>query len=76
MSPRIARYIRLVKTTAHDRIRLERGYFPCPGFIGDPRPSKHKFDRWEHRPQAAWRLYWRARPELHAKLDPIPELTP
>lgn len=57
MSPRTARYLRIIKPSVHDRIRLGRGYFPCPGFIGDLRPSKHKFDRWQRRAQAAWRLY-------------------
>lgn len=68
MSCRVARYLRTIKPSVHDRIRMARGHYPCPGCIGDPRPSKHKFDRWQHRPQAAWRLYWRARPELHARL--------
>ena len=31
----------------------------CPGAVSDPNNSKHKFERWQKRPKAAWRLYWR-----------------
>jgi hypothetical protein len=37
-----------------------------PGNVFDPDPrkdSKHKFDRWLQRSDAAKRLYWRTHPE-------------
>lgn len=52
------------KPTAFDRLRLARGHFPCPGYIYDPAPRIGKFERWQRRPQAAWRLYWKLRPHL------------
>lgn len=49
-----------------ERLMLARGHFPCPGWVGDPRPRIGKFERWHKRPQAAWRLYWVLRPHLRS----------
>lgn len=56
------------KPSRLDALRLARGWFPCPGFIGDPAPRIGKFERWQHRPQKAWRLYWKLRPHLVARM--------
>lgn len=56
------------KLTLQEKLWCDRGWYPCPGFIGDPDNDKRKFDRWHKRPQAAWRLYWKARPEKYAKM--------
>lgn len=42
---------------------------PCPGSAVDPKPSRHRFDRWYKRPQTAWQLYWRTHPQEWAKVQ-------
>lgn len=57
------------KPNALERLMLARGHFPCPGCIGDPTQRIGKFERWQNRPQAAWRLYWKLRPHLLARCN-------
>ena len=63
----MAKFVPFSKVSRFDRMRMAHWY-PCPGWVGDPKPALHKFDRWQNRPQKAWMLYWRARPELYSQM--------
>ena len=54
-----------------DKIRVARPWFPCPGFVMDPRQTINKFERWYKRPNKAWRVYWIANKDQHAKIMAI-----
>lgn len=53
---------------ALDKIRVARPWYPCPGFVMDPRQTINKFERWYKRPNKAWRVYWVANKDQHAKI--------
>lgn len=56
------------RPTIQQQIHFNRGWYPCPGFIGDPDQQRRKFERWHSRPYAAWMLYWKARPEKYKRM--------
>jgi hypothetical protein len=63
----MAKFMPFSKISMFDRMRMAHWY-PCPGWVGDPKPARYKFERWQKRSQKAWMLYWRMRPELYRQM--------